>query len=770
MFIFAAFPSSAPTVANIINAAAVNFSSTEIYIHPWPENDVMGRPLIEPILDNIDKSDFVICDISRLNFNVIFEVGYAIGKKKKILVTINDSVSNDAKILSNIGIFDTIGYSKYNNTEDFMRLVDKSSISSSDSMFIDYKKDSKVPVYIVELPKKTDVQTRIESRIKKARLKYRTFNQQEHVRLSAISAIEAVSSSSGVIVPLASQAAEQADIHNIRAAFVAGLAWAMNRPLLMLQEADGPAPLDVRDAVKTFRELDGINPFIAAFADEVVEEMQAESPELEGEYPALAEIVLGDPMAENEMTTLGQYFLVTDEFLRVSRGEANVVVGRKGMGKTALFIRTRDKNRKVREKIVVDLKPEGYQLKKLREDVFEIITDASVDHLIVAFWEYLLYIEICNKILEKDEKRANNDHILRPLYQSLSGMRDKVKFADEGDFSERLYALVQQVTQSIDNLDLSGKGNRLSTENVTEIIQSYQLPELRAEIIKYLYYKDSVWILFDNLDKGWPTHGIEQTDVVILRALIDASKKIKRELNREDIEAHAIVFVRNDVYELLVEESSDFGKEIRVHLDWSDVDQLKRLVLRRLSESENSNFDKVWEKYVSRLVNGEHSFDYIVERSLYRPRNLVKIIYSARGLAVNARSKIITESNIIKAIAIYSHDVLEEADEELSDIIPKARGLLYKFIGEPASFSRESLLEIVGDHAAFSDDEKAKVVQALLYYGFIGIQEVGAEPRYIYNFSYKMKLLEAWMNKHSERKKFVLNPAFWEALEVVGTS
>ena len=69
-------------------------------------------------------------------------------------------------------------------------------------------------------------------------------------------------------------------------------------------------------------------------------------------------------MAENEFQTLEQYFVETDQYQRTLRGEVNLVVGRKGTGKTALFSQARNRIRRDRQNIVVDLKPEGYQLIK----------------------------------------------------------------------------------------------------------------------------------------------------------------------------------------------------------------------------------------------------------------------------------------------------------------------------------------------------------------------------------------------------------------------
>ena len=71
---------------------------------------------------------------------------------------------------------------------------------------------------------------------------------------------------------------------------------------------------------------------------------------------------------------------------RALRGEVNLVVGRKGSGKTALFIRLRDTIRADKRNIVVDLKPEGYQLIRIKEDILEYLSEGARQHLITAFW------------------------------------------------------------------------------------------------------------------------------------------------------------------------------------------------------------------------------------------------------------------------------------------------------------------------------------------------------------------------------------------------
>ena len=54
--------------------------------------------------------------------------------------------------------------------------------------------------------------------------------------------------------------------------------------------------------------------------------------------------------------------------------------------------------------MVVDLKPEGYQLIRLKEELLGFVSRGAQEHLITIFWEYVLYLEICYKLLEKDKE------------------------------------------------------------------------------------------------------------------------------------------------------------------------------------------------------------------------------------------------------------------------------------------------------------------------------------------------------------------------------
>lgn len=476
--------------------------------------------------------------------------------------------------------------------------------------------------------------------VKKARLEFRTFDPEEHGRLPSGEAINNVAQSLGVITSLLPSVREDAEVHNFRAAFVAGLAMGMDKPLLLLQEGEEPVPLDYRDLVKIFYSLDQINGHIGDFSTEVMARLQARAPAVVSEPQTFLErLNLGASSAENELRELGNYYLETDEFRRVFKGEIRVVTGRKGAGKTALFVQVRDRLRSDRGKVVLDLKPEGFQLLKFKERVLDYLEEGTKTHTITAFWEYLLLLEICYKILAQDEVRHMRNGQLYEPYRRLSDSYGEDSFVAEGDFGERMLKLTQRIAEDFEtNGGTSARGQSLSSGQVTELLYKHDVGKLRRQVIEYLNFKESLWILFDNLDKGWPAHGVTAEDVLTLRCLIEALENIERQLDRRDVEAHGTVFIRNDVYELLVENTSDRGKVPQVGLDWTDGDLLRELLRRRFVHTGvegDPSFEELWRQICCTHVGGEESSQYLIERCLMRPRALIELVGYCRSHAVN---------------------------------------------------------------------------------------------------------------------------------------
>jgi hypothetical protein len=53
-----------------------------------------------------------------------------------------------------------------------------------------------------------------------------------------------------------------------------------------------------------------------------------------------------------------------------------------------------------------------------------------------------------------------------------------------------------------------------------------------------------------------------------------------------------------------------------------------------------------------------------------------------------------------------------------------------------------------------------------LYYGFFGIRYADQEVQYIHDVGYDMQILQTRLSKNKGAIRYVLNPAFWSALNI----
>ena len=82
---FVAYPTVPGVIGETIRQALTQFRerSGQQGFSSWEETDVAGNFIRSGILKRIGESDCLVADVSGLNFNVTYEVGYAIGLEKR---------------------------------------------------------------------------------------------------------------------------------------------------------------------------------------------------------------------------------------------------------------------------------------------------------------------------------------------------------------------------------------------------------------------------------------------------------------------------------------------------------------------------------------------------------------------------------------------------------------------------------------------------------------------------------------------------------------
>ena len=293
---FVAYSSRVNAVADVVFASVrrVNARTLPVRYEPWQFNDVAGAPLVSPILEKIEDSSFLVADITTLNENVVYEIGFAVGRGKRVFIIRHGGTAGDKELANSAGIFDTLGYYEYGNEDDLVHRL--SAEITENPLSTTYPPDRKALIYILEPPSRGQAVGLLVSRVKKAGFHhYRSFQPGEDSRLSATDAVRQVAVSSGVVVPLQDRHTPGADVHNVRAMFVIGLADGMNTPRLAIAPDGYVVPLDIRDTVKPYRRAEDIMEAVATFSPAVVTHASRLDPsELEG-TSVLQSLSVGDP-------------------------------------------------------------------------------------------------------------------------------------------------------------------------------------------------------------------------------------------------------------------------------------------------------------------------------------------------------------------------------------------------------------------------------------------------------------------------------------------
>ena len=79
-----------------------------------------GRVVISAICDEIMRSEVFVADITGLNPNVLFELGYAIAHRRRIWLLLNPHIERAKVEFSRFQLLTTVGYTSYSNSSDIV--------------------------------------------------------------------------------------------------------------------------------------------------------------------------------------------------------------------------------------------------------------------------------------------------------------------------------------------------------------------------------------------------------------------------------------------------------------------------------------------------------------------------------------------------------------------------------------------------------------------------------------------------------------------------
>ncbi|AOO79484.1 P-loop ATPase, Sll1717 family [Bosea vaviloviae] len=764
---FFAYPGMPSDLTSTIAAAAEGYLlRNKRSVQTWPQLPVFGAYIPDTIREAIESSDVVFADITVANYNVYYEIGFAIGRGKIVAPVLNASFANASEKIQQDGVFDNIGYRSYKNSEDLIGIL---STPPDNRLLTLYEKElnSDQPLFLMDALIKTDFRNLVAGAVKDSGVFFRSFDPEEIPRFQTVKAITDVTSSSGVIITILAAHIVDAERHNLRSAILAGISHGLGRATLLLKDAPLPAPLpaDYRDDVQTITQPSDVVSTVKQFSSQAIYGTQTiQKAGVRAERTSLQRLELGASSAENEFRTLQQYFVETSEFQKTLRGEINVVAGRKGSGKTAIFFRVRDIVREQKNTIVVDLKPESHQLSYFRSELMKTLDAGVLDHTIAAFWYFVILTELL-LVLHRDYKFRSkfNDNALSAEAR-IGRVLGKFGIDQEGDFSIRLKKLGALILIEIEKE--SSRGKTISAEMITGIVFRAGINEVKSTLIDETTVNTKFLFLFDNLDKGWPADGVDAFDIRMVRLLVENLDKVRRDFLVADRDLNTVVFLRNDVYELMVDDTPDRQKSGHVRIDWTDTTKLRQIIYFRLKASAmkqsaakgNQNFEQLWNAHFDPIAAGMNSFEYLVKHCAMRPRFLINIVEAAISHAINRQHQKVDEDDCIEAVRLHSLYLMNEFGYEIRDVSKLPANILSALVGLGALVTKDEIISRFVVRRNLSSSDADLGFKLMLWYGLLGVINSSGKTKYIYDFDYNRTRFEAEIQNVDDEPLYELNP------------
>jgi len=229
-----------------------------------------------------------------------------------------------------------------------------------------------------------------------------------------------------------------------------------------------------------------------------------------------------------------------------------------------------------------------------------------------------------------------------------------------------------------------------------------------------------------------------------------------------------VVFLRNDVFERLIDGMPDRGKESNISLDNSDPEVLKEILKQRAVASlgeKIESFDAFWASLFDRHVGGEDSFRYLLRHTLLRPRDVLNLVRKAVDVAVNRGHERVEEDDLRSAVSSQSNDFLRDLVYEVRDTNGASAELIDEFVGLRSDLSQEELGRILSG-AGSSSEQVAGLMDLLLWYSFLGLRRADGTELYSFQADYDVRKMRKMAERIGGDLRFVIHPAFRDSLQV----
>jgi hypothetical protein len=484
---------------------------------------------------------------------------------------------------------------------------------------------------------------------------------------------------------------------------------------------------------------------------------------------SLSDITFGkdDATIEARQGFLRKVFLKTSFYNRVRNGQKFLVTGRKGSGKSAICFY-----------LIDALSAEGVNTifatsRLLSTPKLQQLKNTSINERekFESVWRYALLVKIAIKVIEIIE-REGTESLFLSAEEGKQLKEVKLFLSRNNEIDKNLWQRVTSFFNILSKISAKlpgGVETGIETRQIETVRDLSNMLDKFEESILCLINKSRIFktaILVDEIDDIWDQ---TQDSKSLIIGLLDATNKLNASLSPS---AMILVFLRSDIWDSLGFTSKDKYRSSDERISWTE-DDLKHLITNRAMFSANLENRTIvdsdlWSIFFEDKVKNQSSFNYIVNRTLKRPREVIQFCNLALSVAQDHGNLRITEKDILAAESTYSVWKLDDLSNEFSVQYPFLRDALSMFDGFQTHFSKsqvdvrfESSRKVLSQRfPEISDLDLNTFLQILFGVGFIGAQIEGKDI-YLHDEPNRPRIVFANL---VDLEKIVIHPAFHSAL------
>lgn len=428
----------------------------------------------------------------------------------------------------------------------------------------------------------------------------------------------------------------------------------------------------------------------------------------------LKDYIFGYADAEVEYTHKKEIFShafydINNNLDKLINGHHFMLVGRKGVGKTAYSAKIREMASSESGICAATL-----LINQLEYRTFNKLADNKYvgTQKYEMIWKWSLCIQII-KFLINDLKITENEG-LNTLVDILEN--NGIVLSDSLPMIVKRYAKIH-AQLSVKNITFKYSSG---DENIT--IDMFEFIEKMLAVLYTVGYNKKIILIIDGIDD---ILRFKKDKIEMISGLIRAANNLNLSFRQTNTNFKNIILIRNDILYLINDpDINKIKRDGSINLLW-DQDSLKEMLdLRfKLLENKKNDIDYFSLIFPVRIKNNK-AWDFIIDHTLLRPRDILQFLVQAQNMYPNKSKLSYAETlNVLKA---YSTDYfIEEMKDELSGLIDdqciQSLHPIFQKIGDRNflySDFKESVIKVEGKEK--DDSYYREILLALMECSYVG--------------------------------------------------